>query len=220
MAIVNANYEFLLVDVGANGRASDAGLFSRMSFFSKLKEKKLHIPDPEPLPGSNTKMPFVFVCDDAFPLTDNLMKPFNHNSMQKSELIFNYRLSRARGKVENAFGILASRFRILLTTINMSPEKVTKITLACCYLHNFLRKKNEEVYLAGGFSAENTETGNIVCADWQSEGASLNSISSTTIRNSLNTAKNVRNQFCEYFSNTGAVPWQNKVYEKLSYKIF
>lgn len=143
MAVVNANYEFLMVHVGTNGRASDAGLFSELPFFEKLKNNDLHIPDPDPLSPFSPNLPYVFVADDAFPLMENIMKPYSHRTMETEEIIFNYRLSRARRIVENAFGILPSRFRILLKTINLSPEKVTTIVLTCCYLHNFLRKKKK-----------------------------------------------------------------------------
>lgn len=218
MAIVNANYEFLMIDVGANGRASDAGFFSQTKFFSALKNNELKIPAPEPLPGDNVEMPFVFVSDDAFPLMENIMKPFSHNTLQKDQIIFNYRLSRARRIVENAFGILASRFRVLLTTINLAPEKVTTIVTACCYLHNFLRRKNELSYIEGGFDLENIETGVMEYADWRNEPELLRSVNATCARNSSNSAKNVRNKFCEYFNSKGAVPWQEEVYKKICHK--
>ena len=41
--------------------------------------------------------------------------------------------------VENAFGILASRFRVLLTTMEQSPKVVRDIVLTCIVLHNMLR---------------------------------------------------------------------------------
>lgn len=67
MAVVNANYTFLLVNVGTNGRASGAGVFSDLQFFEKLKKSKLCISDLEPLacysPNSpnSLNMPYVFV---------------------------------------------------------------------------------------------------------------------------------------------------------------
>lgn len=65
MAVVNANYQFLMVNVGTNGRASDAGLFSDLAFFDKLKKNDLHIPDPHPVSGFCPNMPYVFVDDEG-----------------------------------------------------------------------------------------------------------------------------------------------------------
>ena len=41
--------------------------------------------------------------------------------------------------VENAFGILASRFRVLLMTMEQRPKVVRYIVLTCMVLHNILR---------------------------------------------------------------------------------
>lgn len=204
MAVVNANYQFLMVHVGTNGRASDAGLFSDLAFFEKLKNDDLYIPAPEPLLGFSPKMPYVFVGDDAFPLMKNLMKPYSHTSMKKEEIIFNYRLSRARRIVENTFGILASRFRILLQTINLSPEKVSTIVLTCCYLHNFLRENLD-------FYKMNKVTDELEPTELNCDDRNLDNLGPTTIRNASNLAKDVREKFCEYFNTVGTVPWQNKI---------
>lgn len=55
----------------------------------------------------------VFVADDAFPLKTYILKPYARSTyLSRNPKIFNYRLSRARRIVENAFGILTSKFRI------------------------------------------------------------------------------------------------------------
>lgn len=115
----DGNYEFIMVDIGSNERVSDAGVFSNTLFYKNFKENKLKIPEPDYLPGISDKFPYVFIADDAFPLSNNLMKPYPHRNLSKEKGIFNYRLSRARRIIEKTLEILASRFRILLKTINL-----------------------------------------------------------------------------------------------------
>ena len=96
MAIVDANYEVLLADVGTNGRISDGGVIKNTAFYDSLKKGELNIPLPEHLPGSNKTAPYVFVGDEAFQLQDNFMKPYSFSVLNHESRIFNYRLSRGR----------------------------------------------------------------------------------------------------------------------------
>ena len=68
MAVVNANLEFLFVEVGANGKASDGDVFAKTLFAEKLYDNSFNIPDPSMLPGYDINMPYVFLANDAFPL--------------------------------------------------------------------------------------------------------------------------------------------------------
>ena len=200
MAVVNGNYEFIIADVGANGRVSDGGVFSNTRFYERLVEYKLHIPQHDNLPESEIKLPYVLVGDDAFPLMDNLMKPFSRKNLTTEQAIFNYRLSRAPRIVENAIGILASRFQILLREINLCPEKATTIVLTCTYLHNFLRMKKVDSYYQGGFDVEHTTTGEMVNTDWRSDGKMCirDSTSTTYLSNHRDYDSRVApNCFCE-----------------------
>ena len=85
-------------------------------------------------------------ADDAFPLREYLLKQFPHRSLEVDKRVYNYRLSRARRVVENAFGILANRFRIFLTPIALPPATVEQIVLAACSLHNMLRTEVGPAY--------------------------------------------------------------------------
>lgn len=108
---------------------------------SAIEKKRLNFPEDRPLPFRTRPVPFVIAADAAFPLSTHILKPFPFRQMSKEQSIFNYRLSRARRVVENVFGILANRFRILLTTIPLQPEKARNIVEACVALHNFLREE-------------------------------------------------------------------------------
>lgn len=210
MVIVNANYEFIIVDVGANGRISDGGVFSNTQFCKRLVKNELNIPQPDNLPNSEIKQPYVLVGDDAFSLMDNLMKPFSRKNLTTEQALFNYKLSRARRIVENTFEILSSRFRILLKEINLCPEKATLTVQACTHLHNYLRMKKVESYYQGGFDVKNTMTGEMVNADWKSDRLLL-PLQQLSGRNTTVSAKEIRLYFSQYFnSEQGAVPWQNE----------
>ena len=75
-------------------------------------------------------MPYFLIGDDAFSLQTWMMKPFSRMNMERPERIFNYRLSRARRVVENAFGILANRFRCMLGTMWQDVENTVTIVMA------------------------------------------------------------------------------------------
>ena len=110
MAVADAGYKFLYVDVGAEGGASDGGTWKNCTLHDAVEEKRAGLPEPAPLPNDDKPMPYHFIADDAFALRTWLMKPFSHRSQIHREIIFNYRLSRARRVVENTFGILSHRY--------------------------------------------------------------------------------------------------------------
>ena len=46
LAVVDANYKFILVDVGSNGRACDVGMYAKSEISAALKNGTLHISHP------------------------------------------------------------------------------------------------------------------------------------------------------------------------------
>ena len=63
MAAVDANYKFIYIDVGCNGRVSDGGVFRESSLGKAMEDKSLGVPKEEPLKGGVTDVPYVFVGD-------------------------------------------------------------------------------------------------------------------------------------------------------------
>ncbi|XP_050515105.1 uncharacterized protein LOC126890290 [Diabrotica virgifera virgifera] len=100
--VANANYEVLYMNFGCQGRISDGGVYENTQFKRMLSECKFNLPNNEKLPGRAMAVPYVFLGDDAFPLSPNLMKPYPGTQEKGSQgRIFNYRLSRARMVSEN-----------------------------------------------------------------------------------------------------------------------
>ena len=133
LAVVDDQYNFVMVDVGAQGKHSDGSVFVKLKFGTRLKGGNLDLPAPAPLPGTNQAVSYAFVADEAFPLHKNIMRPFSGagGPLSQPQSIFNYTLSRARRIVENAFGIVASRFRVFRRPLLVQPETADVIVLAC-----------------------------------------------------------------------------------------
>lgn len=198
MALADANYKFIYIDVGCKGRISDGGVFNRSTLYAAIENKKLNIPPPRNLPHTNIKTPFVILADDAFALKTYLLKPFNFRDQVYSQRIFNYRLSRARRMVESTFGIMASKFRLLRTTIDLSESNVKFCTLAICALHNWLLTVDRNNYLT------NDDRTNEIPDSDNSELNEHDDDQNVTVE-----AKRVRDLFKDFFMTpAGEVHWQ------------
>ena len=97
-----------------------------------LADGTIGLPAADHLPNDDKDTPYFFLSDDAFGLRTYIMKPYSQR---------NYRISRGRRVVENAFGILAQRWQILLTTMQHDPETIRLIVEACVCLHNLMRTR-------------------------------------------------------------------------------
>ena len=211
LAVVDANYRFLYVDIGKNGRASDSTVWEQTALKLAIDSCAIKIPAERELPHSNKSLPYVFVGDDAFALSKNMMKPYPFSNQTYEQRIFSYRLSRARRTVENAFGILANRFRIFLAPINLHPHKVEKIVLAATVLHNVLVSENMSEYMpSGSIDREDINSGEIQQGSWRRETPLLN-LNSGPRKKSPTDAKRIREQYCYYFNNEGKIDWQDRM---------
>ena len=145
MALVDANYKFILIDVGQCRSNADGGVFQRSEFGRRFLNHELEIPPPKTI-GDTPEiglLPYCIIADEAFPLRIDLMHPYprrsKHENLPENKAVFNYRLSRAGRIVENTFGLLAQHWRLLNRWIQLSKDNVVTVVKACCILHNFLR---------------------------------------------------------------------------------
>lgn len=145
LAACDSNYCFTAVDIGAFGGQSDGGVLSASSFGKKILDKTINLPPDEYLTNSNVKCPYFFVGDAAFPLRTNIMRPYPGRLLSEDKDIFNKTLSKARVKIENTFGIMTMRWRILINIINCFPKNAEIFVKAIVLLHNFV-KMNDGQY--------------------------------------------------------------------------
>ena len=127
--------------------------------------------------------------------------------------IFNYRLSRARRVVENAFGIMAARFRCLFSPLQMDEKTPQYIILGCCTLHNILCERNEPGYLSH-LEHEDHNAGNIIPGTWRNDqvAETYTALNRMGRGRHSDEAKHKRNYLMHYFhSEAGKVSWQERM---------
>lgn len=199
MALVNASYGFICVDIGSYGRQSDAGIFSNSNLGQALTPpNSLNLPCDTPIAGAEHlgTLPYVIVGDEAFPLQNHVMRPYPGRQCSEAHQAYNYRHSRARRIVECAFGILAARWRIFHTKIAINPDKVNCIVQATTVLHNLLQADS-----TSGSTAELME-------EIQEAAGALEGLRGLGTRGTKDAAA-IRDTFCHYFSEY-PLPWQTE----------
>ena len=151
LAVCDANCIFTYVDVGHAGTVGDAAAFHR-SDLKKALEDCLVFPMSHaqtiqgPYGGVIPVRPFL-VGDSAFPFAPYLMKnilgdPLDHTD----EHAYNYCHVRTRRVIENAFGRLKGRFRVLKGGKLNDPAWVTQIAKVCCALHNMCERYKSDYH--------------------------------------------------------------------------
>jgi len=120
VAVIDAKYRFIMINVGGYGKDSDGGILCNINFHQYLESGTLKLLTERKLGNSNISAPYVFIGDEAILLRDYLMRPFPRNQTQDTnKSYYYYQLSRTRMTVECAFGIASSKFRILLKSMEI-----------------------------------------------------------------------------------------------------
>lgn len=214
MAIADADYKFIYIDVGAYGSEGDSSVFCNSQFGRSIVENTIELPENVSIGAFS--MPFVFVGDDAFPLVERILKPFTPprgGNLSDDEKIFNYRLSRARRCVENSFGILTAKFICLARPLLCSPERAQKIVTACCVLHNYFLRTNRNSYCPPHFTDSYDVNGHLIEGAWRRDVQNMTHLNRAPLRSIRvdERAKRQQEIFKEYVvSPEGSLEWQRR----------
>ena len=149
---------------------------------------------PLPVPDNFEKgpqFPYVLLGDEAFGLSEHVMRPYPPKGLSYEKRMYNYRHCRARCVVESSFGILSNKWRVLHSSMLIHPNFAIIVVQACCVLHNFVRRRD-------GYLFEDTLT------------CSLQEMDELAVVGGMSKGIDVREMFCQYFNGPGALSWQNK----------
>ena len=203
LALEDGQYKFRWVDAGTAGSCSDAQIFNASQLKRRIEDGRIGFPDPAPITQGGRDVPYFILADDAFALKTWLMKPYGRRMLTREERIANYRISRGRRVVENAFGILVSRLRVMRTTIELPPATVREVVFTCVVLHNILRNQYQGQH---GDQQPGEDDDDDVPGDCGLIGGAAGGGQD---RNPTREAKRQRDYLRDYFNNEGAVAWQD-----------
>jgi hypothetical protein len=98
LAVIDANYSLVVIDVVGYGKQSDGGTRASLEFGMRLNSYRLDLPKTRVPTGSQTLLPLVSVGHEAVQkhLTKQMTRPYLAKNLCPIERAFNYRLSRAR----------------------------------------------------------------------------------------------------------------------------
>ena len=80
----------MYLDVVCQGHINDGGVYNNSVLKKAILNNSLNLPPPKPLPNidpndifwdKDTSTLFLFVADDAFPLSQNIMKPYPQRNL-------------------------------------------------------------------------------------------------------------------------------------------
>ena len=141
-AIVDANLKFIHATVGYHGSIHDARVLRLSGLYDCAENQQIL---SGPLRNiSGTDVGPLLAGDSAYPLTSWLMKPFpDRGRLTPKQRKFNLKFSALRCVVERTFGMLKSRWRIILKTMEQKTITLKKTVIAACDLHNICIERGD-----------------------------------------------------------------------------
>ena len=114
MALADYDYNFLFVDIGFQGCISDGGVFRNYDFYGAPVCNEINLPLPTEVPPLNPgwnsaePLPFVFVGDDAFPLTNWENEALSFDRIDRRGKVVQF--LDALAKIHSGYGAIDSAY--------------------------------------------------------------------------------------------------------------
>ena len=132
---------FTYVDVGRAGCVGDAYTYNESSLKRRINDGTWLSGVDEDINDCSVR-PYL-IGDSAFPLGPRLLKCYE-TATYPHQRRFNRAHISTRQKIENAYGFLRGRWRVLTFNFIRDPEFMRDVSLVCCALHNVCQRSNCE----------------------------------------------------------------------------
>lgn len=179
MAICDYRYRFVCIDVGAQGRQSDGGVFANLSMGQRFKDGRMDLPPAHDIGNTGHILPYALLGDEAFGLKPWLTTRENR---------------QAKCRIARKF--------LITTTVN-------NIVKATTCLHNFcIMNQNSKTQQSYRYITrqmiDKFDNGILV----NGEDCGLDKIQRSRPKNPLAISKYNRDTMADYFMEDGEVLWQ------------
>jgi DDE superfamily endonuclease len=143
LAVVDARGIFTFTDIGRAGSIGDAGCFHASDLKPMLESGRWFPPTHAKVVAGERMRPYL-VADAAFPLMPYMLKHYpGIPAPGTKEHAYNVAHKRTRRIVENAFGRMKARFRVLPLAKMHDPIFMTLVISVCVGLHNVCERNND-----------------------------------------------------------------------------
>ena len=141
---VEAKGIFTYVNAGRPGSVGDLYTFRHSALYQKVTSGEWLAHSPQTIERVQVN-PFL-VADAAFPLAATNMKCYEGGGLPPQKHSFNYSLIHTRHIVEQAFGRLKGRWKVMDTHCKINdPVFVRQVAMVCCGLHNVCERHSAYV---------------------------------------------------------------------------
>ena len=142
-AVCDSRMHLLDVTCGWPGSVHDSRVFKNSELYQRIQD------DPEEIFPNSTHL----LGDSAYGLEKWMMTPYRDNgNLTQSQHKYNYIHSSTRMVIERTFGALKGRFRRLKYVDIQDIEKIVKVVISCCVLHEYCLQHDDDclVYIEEG----------------------------------------------------------------------
>ena len=149
-AITDSKRRFVDISPGWPGSVADVTIWRTSPFYGYAVEGEaltgaVQVDDPRDKRRKVTFQHYLIGDGGYKPCTGILVVPYHGKSLPAGKEYFNFKLSSARMRVEQAFGILKNRWRMLFGPVLHDPSIFPVVVTAACILHNLLIDQGDNV---------------------------------------------------------------------------